>query len=86
VVNLVPAFLGVRLRTYVLATFIGIIPGSLVYASVGAGLGSVFDRSEAFSPSSILTPEIVVALLGLAVRALLPVVYRKLRGRRTVIA
>src|SRR5207344_456760 len=42
VVNLVPAFLGVSLRHYVLATLIGIIPGSFVFASVGAGLGSVF--------------------------------------------
>lgn len=85
IVNLVPAFLGVNLRTYVLATFVGIIPGSLVYASVGAGLGSVFDRSEAFAPSSILTPQIAVALVGLAMLALLPVAYRKLRARRAPI-
>src|SRR5262249_27008746 len=38
VVNLVPAFFGMRLQSFVLATFIGIIPGTLVYASVGAGL------------------------------------------------
>jgi len=85
IVNLVPAFLGVRLRTYVLATFFGIIPGSIVYASVGAGLGSVFDRAEAFSPSSILTPQIAVALVGLAMLALLPVVYRKLKARRAAL-
>jgi uncharacterized membrane protein YdjX (TVP38/TMEM64 family) len=85
IVNLVPAFLGVNLRTYVLATLVGIIPGSLVYASVGAGLGSVVDRSEAFSPSSIVTPQIAVALAGLAILALLPVFYRKLRARRAPI-
>ena len=85
IVNLVPAFLGVSLRTYVIATFVGIIPGSLVYASVGAGLGSVFDRTEAFSPSGILTPQIAVALVGLAMLALLPVVYRKLRARRAAL-
>jgi uncharacterized membrane protein YdjX (TVP38/TMEM64 family) len=81
IVNLVPAFLGVPLRTYALATFIGIIPGSFVYASVGAGLGSVFDRNESFSPANVLTPEIVVALVGLAVLAIVPVVYRKLKTR-----
>jgi uncharacterized membrane protein YdjX (TVP38/TMEM64 family) len=72
----------VPLRTYVLGTFIGIIPGSFVYAGVGAGLGSVFDRAEAFSPASVLTPQIVTALVGLALLALLPVVYRKLKARR----
>ena len=82
IVNLVPAFLGVGLRTYVLGTFIGIIPGSFVFTSVGAGLGSLFDRSETFSPGSVLTPEIVTALVGLAMLALLPVVYRKIKARR----
>jgi uncharacterized membrane protein YdjX (TVP38/TMEM64 family) len=81
IVNLVPAFLGVPLRTYVLGTFVGIIPGSLVFASVGAGIGSVLDSGEEFSPSSVLTPQIVIALVGLAVLALLPVAYRKLKAR-----
>jgi uncharacterized membrane protein YdjX (TVP38/TMEM64 family) len=81
IVNLVPAFLGVPLRTYVLGTFIGIIPGSFVFASVGAGIGSVLDSGQDFSPSSVLTPQIVIALVGLALLALLPVVYRKLKTR-----
>jgi uncharacterized membrane protein YdjX (TVP38/TMEM64 family) len=81
IVNLVPAFLGVPLRTYVLATFIGIVPGSFVYASVGAGLGSVFDQNQTFSPASLPTPEIVIALVGFAVLAILPVLYRKLKAR-----
>jgi uncharacterized membrane protein YdjX (TVP38/TMEM64 family) len=81
VVNLVPAFLGVPLRTYVLATFIGIIPGSFVFASVGAGLGSVFDRNGSFSPANVLTPEIVLALVGFAFLAIVPVLYRKLKTR-----
>ena len=79
VVNLVPAFLGVPLRTYVIATFVGIIPGAFVFASVGTGLGSVFDAMEDFSPASALTPEVVVALVGLSVLSLVPVVYRRLR-------
>jgi len=82
IVNLVPAFLGVPLRTYVLATLIGIIPGSFVYATVGAGLGSVLDSGQEFSPASVLTPQVVIALVGLAVLALLPVAYRKWKGRR----
>lgn len=82
IVNLVPAFLGVSLKVFVIATFLGIIPGSFVYATVGAGLGSIFDSGEAFSAGSILTPEIVTALIGLAVLAMLPVAYKKFRARR----
>ena len=83
VVNLVPALLGVRLRTYVVATFVGIIPGAFVFASVGAGLGSVFDAMEEFSPASALTPEVITALVGLAVLSLVPVAYKKIKARRT---
>jgi len=81
VVNLVPAFLGVPLVTYVLGTFFGIIPGVVVFASVGAGLGSIFDAGEAFSARGILTPQILTALIGLAVLALIPVVYKKIKAR-----
>jgi len=78
-VNIVPAFLGVKLRTYVVGTLIGIIPGSFVYATVGAGLGSIFERNEEFSLQGVLTPEITAALVGLAALALLPVAYKKFR-------
>lgn len=82
VVNLVPAFLGVNLRTFALATFVGIIPGSFVFASVGAGLGSVFDSGENFSPASALTPEVIVALVGLSVLSLVPVIYKRIKTSR----
>ncbi|MCC7046140.1 MAG: TVP38/TMEM64 family protein [Alphaproteobacteria bacterium] len=81
-VNLVPAALGVGLRDFVLATFIGIIPGAFVYTSVGAGLGSVFDAGGEFQPAGILTPQVITALVGLACLALVPVVYKRLRRSR----
>ncbi len=82
VVNLVPAFLGVHLRTYVIGTLVGIVPGSFVYATVGTGLGSIFDQNEAFTATGILTPEIVTALVGLSVLSLLPIAYKKIKARR----
>jgi len=81
-VNLAPAFLGVPLRVYLIATFFGIMPGSFVYALVGAGLGSVFDRGEAFTLAGVMTPQMIAALAGLALLALFPVVYKKMKGRR----
>ncbi len=83
-VNLVPAFLGVTLRTYVMATLIGVIPGAFVFASAGAGLGSVFESSQSFSAKSVVTPEILVALTGLGLLSLLPVAYKRIRARRTL--
>lgn len=82
-VNLVPAFLGVGLGTYVVGTFFGIIPGSLVFASVGNGLGAVFDAGETPDLGIIFKPEIIGPIIGLALLALLPVAYRKFKQRKT---
>ncbi len=82
VVNLVPAFLGVRLYNYVLATFIGIIPGAFVFNLAGSGLGSILDSGEELSVAGVLTTEIKLALFGLAVLALIPVIYKKVKGGR----
>ncbi|MDH3240939.1 MAG: TVP38/TMEM64 family protein [Alphaproteobacteria bacterium] len=80
VVNLVPAFLGVPLRTYVIGTAIGIIPGSFVYASVGNGLGALFDAGKMPDLKIIFQPDILIPIVGLAVLSLIPVVYKKIKG------
>lgn len=80
-VNLVPAVLGVPLGVYALATLIGIVPGALVYASVGNGLGAVLDAGGQPDPGLIFAPEVLLPLLGLGVLALLPVAVRRFRNR-----
>jgi uncharacterized membrane protein YdjX (TVP38/TMEM64 family) len=81
-VNLVPAFLGVPLTTYVAATLVGIIPGSLVFASVGNGLGAVFASGGTPDLGIIFDPEIILPIVGLAVLAIVPVAYKKIRARQ----
>ncbi len=80
-VNLVPAILGIPLRTFVLGTAVGIIPGTFVFCLAGAGLGSVFDSGESFSVGSVLTPEMIAGLIGLAVLSLVPVLYKRFKAR-----
>jgi uncharacterized membrane protein YdjX (TVP38/TMEM64 family) len=84
VANLVPAFLAVPLHRFVISTFLGIIPGSLVYASVGAGLGEVFARGETPDLGVIFEPHVLLPLLGLSVLALLPVLLRGVQGGRAL--
>ena len=79
-VNIVPAFAGVTTRVYVLATFIGIIPGTFVFASVGNGLGAVFDAGQTPDLRIILKPQILLPILGLALLALVPVGYKRWKG------
>lgn len=82
VANLVPAFLAVPLHRYVISTFIGIIPGSLVYSSVGAGLGVVFERGESPNLGLIFEPHILLPILGLSALSLLPVIVKALTGKK----
>lgn len=80
-VNLVPAFLGVPLRTFVLATAVGMLPGTLVYASLGNGVGVLLAMGEEPDLGIIFRPAIFGPLLGLAALALLPVLYKRWKAR-----
>lgn len=82
IVNLAPAFLGVPLRIFALGTVIGIIPASFVFVYVGQGLGSIFERGDAFSLAGILTPDILLAFALLACLALVPVAIKRLKRRK----
>lgn len=76
-VNLIPAFVGVPLATYMATTFVGIIPATAVFSLAGAGLGTVLDQGGSISPASILTPEIMAGLGGLALLSLATIPLRR---------
>ena len=78
-VNLVPAFLGVPLRTYALGTLVGIVPGSAVYCSVGNGLGAVFDAGGRPDLGIIFKPEILGPIIALAALSLVPILYKRIK-------
>jgi uncharacterized membrane protein YdjX (TVP38/TMEM64 family) len=79
----IPAACGVGLRTFVISAFLGLLPGTLLFAHLGSGLGGVLNAGQPVSLTSFLRPDIVLSLVGLTVLALLPVAYRAWRGRRT---
>ncbi|UWR23013.1 TVP38/TMEM64 family protein [Sulfitobacter sp. S190] len=85
VANLIPAFLAVPLYRFVVSTFIGIIPGSLVYTSVGAGLGEVFAAGETPDLGIIFEPHILLPILGLCALSLLPVVIKAVTGKKDLL-
>jgi uncharacterized membrane protein YdjX (TVP38/TMEM64 family) len=93
VVNIVPAILNMPLRQYVLATFLGIIPGGFAFAFIGSGLGSVIEAQEraqpgcaaagncSIDPNSLVTPQLLWAMAGLALLALVPVAAKRIAPR-----
>ena len=79
IANLIPAFVGTRVVPFAVSTFLGIIPGGVVYTSVGAGLGEVFARGETPDLGIIFAPHILLPILGLAALSALPIVVKKFR-------
>lgn len=81
VANLLPALVGVRLWNFAWTTALGIIPGALIFSSVGVGVGSVFDRGETPDFSLLWEPQVIGPVLGLAALAAVPIGVRAWRGR-----
>jgi len=79
VANLVPALVGVPLSRFAITTFLGIIPGGVVFTSVGAGLSEVFARGETPDLGIIFEPQILLPILGLAGLAALPLILKAFR-------
>jgi len=75
-VNLAPAFTKIRLTTFVLGTFIGIIPATFVYVNLGETLGRID------SLSGLVSPETIGAFVLLGLLALVPVFVRKWRSKQ----
>jgi uncharacterized membrane protein YdjX (TVP38/TMEM64 family) len=69
------------LSTFILATFLGIIPGTFVYASFGNGLGSVVGEPGL---GVLLRLNVLGPIIGLVILALVPVVYKRWRRRIAV--
>ncbi len=80
-VNLVAGAVGLSLPVYLLGTFIGIIPVTFVYASLGNGFGTLVEERRHPDLGVLFHPSIFLPILGLAALALLPVVYKRWRGR-----
>jgi uncharacterized membrane protein YdjX (TVP38/TMEM64 family) len=96
-VNLAPAFAGVRLGPFIAGTVLGVIPAAIAFALAGTGLDSVItaqknsyyhciaakgpDCRMAFDPRDVLTPQLIAALVALGLLALMPVFLKYWRAR-----
>jgi len=97
-VNLVPAVAGVKLRTFVAATIVGIIPATFAFASVGAGLASTLvvkevafracleragsDCAGELGGSLSITPELILSFLAVLAVGAIPLIVKRLRARQ----
>jgi uncharacterized membrane protein YdjX (TVP38/TMEM64 family) len=74
-VNLAPAFTAVPMRTYLISTFIGIMPGSFIFANLGQSLGRIEHLDQLLSWQTLLA----LSLLGGL--SLIPVLSKQLQPK-----
>ena len=78
VANLVPALFGVSLRNFFFTTYIGIIPGGLVFTWLGSGLSEIFKQNEEPNFSIIFEIYVIGPILCLCLISFLPIILKKL--------
>ena len=79
--NLIPAFVGARTSRFIITTVVGIMPGTLILTSIGAGLDSVFATGKMPDLSILFSPRILGPILGLVALSALPIIMKYRRKK-----
>ena len=82
VVNIVPALTRMPLSSFIIATLLGIAPGTAVFVSVGRGLDHVLAAGRTPDLEILASPTIIGPLVALGLLSLLPVLWKRLSARR----
>ena len=75
VANIFPALFNIKLRDFMITTFIGIIPGTAVYTNIGRGLASIESLAD------LVSPQIIGAFTLLGFFALVPTFIKSIKQR-----
>jgi len=81
-VNIAPAILGIRFNIYAFTTFIGIIPGTMVYALLGEGASEVFISSDIANFEDYNFTKIIIGLSILSLLSLSPIIIKYIKFYR----
>ena len=84
ILNIVPAFTTITLKNYFLATFIGIMPGTILYVWLGQTIDTLLSRGEWPNMITIVDSRIWIPLFGLGLLILATGIYRSLNARRRI--
>lgn len=76
-INIGAGLTSIRLKSFILATFVGIIPPGLILCNAGANLAAISDVSD------IMSIKVLGSILLLGILPLLALVHRRLLKRKT---
>jgi len=77
--NISAGALNVPIRTFLLATIIGITPATLIYVLAGRGLDKIIVAAPTKGFALLASPSIYIPLIGLIILSLLPIFYKAIK-------
>ena len=81
-INIATALLNVPVRAYFFGTLLGVIPGAYVYATLGdTAAQAAIEGVPSFT--SLLTPQLIGAIIAFLVLAILPIAYKRFTAKKT---
>tara|TARA_B100000029_G_scaffold474052_1_gene515981 strand:- start:450 stop:1157 length:708 start_codon:yes stop_codon:yes gene_type:complete len=76
--NVIPLLFNMRLKNYILGTFLGCAPSMFVTVSLGSGIENVIETNETLNMSSVLlSPEIYLPITGFVIILIIAFVVNK---------
>ena len=76
-INLAMALTNISAIKFTIISFIGMIPGSLVYVYTGQSLSTINSTKD------IISPNILISLILLGLLSLLPVIFKKIKKSKS---
>ena len=76
-VNIISGLLGVRSTTYILATLIGIIPGSIIYVSIGQGIKNIVGDGHSPDFPNLLESHLAFPVIAIFILFFVGLIVRK---------
>ena len=81
--NILPTIFNMKIKNYIIATFLGSAPSMFVMVSLGSGIENVMDKNEPLNISNVATsPEIYLPIAGFFIILIIAFVIKKLYFRQ----
>lgn len=77
IMNIALGLLDIKLKRFIWTTAVGLCPIAILLTQAGTGIGKIMEIEGPISINQILNREIVISLIGIAVLALVPILFKR---------
>ena len=75
--NAITVFFKISLKNFIFSTFLGILPWSIVYCTIGSGLHDLIETTDGLTFSDLINFKIISPILGLVCLIIISLIFKK---------